>query len=53
MVTSSDVICDLSEKMSEVLSVDLLPSLPMPFAASRYVVLFSLAQKMASVRDNI
>ena len=37
LVTSSDVIFDLSEKMTEVLSVDLLPSFRMPFAASRYV----------------
>ena len=37
LVTSRDVIFDLSEKMNEVLSVDLLPSFRMPFAASRYV----------------
>ena len=37
LVTSSDVIFDLSEKMTGVLSVDLLPSFRMPFAACRYV----------------
>ena len=40
-MTSRDVIFDLSEKMAEILPVDLLPSFRMPFAASRYLAWFS------------
>ena len=36
LVTSSDVIFDLREK-NQILSVDLLPSFQLPFAAFRYV----------------
>ena len=52
-MTSSDVIVYLSEKMSEVLSVDLLPSFRMPFAASRYVALFSRSLGGAVIRPPV
>ena len=37
LLTSSDVTFDLSEKITGILSVDLLQTFRMPFAASRYV----------------